>query len=207
VSDEFTVPLCRGHHREAHRCGDEAAFWQGIGIDPSSSARALWLKTPSSPRPLKSNAEIAPAGVSPRADLGDADGDRPIAASAPMKMTGDHHPCRSTLPAPRPHGRAQLQEVCGERQAPSPIRRAADPPAVDASRSKMLSRPSWRRSTTSTAIVTTHPFSAPEIALRAPAAAPEERKSLLSHPEPRRFRDKEHVKFVAKQPCLRSQGE
>ena len=25
VSDEFTVPLCRGHHREVHRCGDEAA--------------------------------------------------------------------------------------------------------------------------------------------------------------------------------------
>ena len=27
-------------------------------------------------------------------------------------------------------------------------------------------------------------------------------KSQLVHPEPRRFRDKEHVKFVAKQPCL-----
>jgi hypothetical protein len=27
-------------------------------------------------------------------------------------------------------------------------------------------------------------------------------KSRLAHPEPRRFRDKEHVKFVAKQPCL-----
>jgi hypothetical protein len=27
-------------------------------------------------------------------------------------------------------------------------------------------------------------------------------KSRLSHPEPRRFRDKEHVKFVAKQACL-----
>jgi hypothetical protein len=27
VSDEFTVPLCRGHHREVHRCGDEAAWW------------------------------------------------------------------------------------------------------------------------------------------------------------------------------------
>jgi hypothetical protein len=26
VSDEFTVPLCRGHHREIHRCGDEAAW-------------------------------------------------------------------------------------------------------------------------------------------------------------------------------------
>jgi hypothetical protein len=28
VSDEFTVPLCRGHHREVHRCGDEAAWWK-----------------------------------------------------------------------------------------------------------------------------------------------------------------------------------
>ena len=27
VSDEFTVPLCRGHHREVHRCGDEVAWW------------------------------------------------------------------------------------------------------------------------------------------------------------------------------------
>jgi ERF superfamily len=26
VSDEFTVPLCRGHHRELHRHGDEAAW-------------------------------------------------------------------------------------------------------------------------------------------------------------------------------------
>jgi hypothetical protein len=24
VSDEFTVPLCRGHHREVHRCGNDA---------------------------------------------------------------------------------------------------------------------------------------------------------------------------------------
>jgi hypothetical protein len=45
VSDEFTVPLCRGHHREAHGCGDEAAWWQNVGIDPSAFARTLWLKT------------------------------------------------------------------------------------------------------------------------------------------------------------------
>jgi hypothetical protein len=32
VSDEFTVPLCRGHHREVHRCGDEAAWWVKSGI-------------------------------------------------------------------------------------------------------------------------------------------------------------------------------
>ena len=35
VSDEFTVPLCRGHHREVHRCGDEAAWWRKLEIDPT----------------------------------------------------------------------------------------------------------------------------------------------------------------------------
>jgi hypothetical protein len=45
VSDEFTVPLCRGHHREVHRCGDEAAWWMKVGIDPTVNARMLWLTT------------------------------------------------------------------------------------------------------------------------------------------------------------------
>jgi hypothetical protein len=45
VSDEFTVPLCRGHHREVHRYGDEAAWWQKAGLDPTVAARALWLET------------------------------------------------------------------------------------------------------------------------------------------------------------------
>jgi hypothetical protein len=45
VSDEFTVALCRVHHREVHHCGDEAAWWQKAGIDPMVSARALWLRT------------------------------------------------------------------------------------------------------------------------------------------------------------------
>jgi hypothetical protein len=45
VSDEFTVPLCRGHHREVHRCGDEAGWWNSTGIDPTAVARVLWLKT------------------------------------------------------------------------------------------------------------------------------------------------------------------
>jgi hypothetical protein len=45
VSDEFTVPLCRGHHREVHRSRDEVGWWQQVGIDPTISARALWLKT------------------------------------------------------------------------------------------------------------------------------------------------------------------
>jgi len=45
ASDEFAVPLCRGHHREVHRHGDEAAWWQKIGLDPTSAARGLWLET------------------------------------------------------------------------------------------------------------------------------------------------------------------
>jgi hypothetical protein len=53
VSDEFTVPLCRGHHREVHRCGNEVAWWNKAGIDPTETARTLWLKT----RPLLSAIE------------------------------------------------------------------------------------------------------------------------------------------------------
>jgi hypothetical protein len=45
ASDEFTVPLCRGHHREVHRCGDEAAWWKKAGIDPTIPARVLWLQS------------------------------------------------------------------------------------------------------------------------------------------------------------------
>jgi hypothetical protein len=42
VSDEFTVPVCRVHHRELHRHGDEAAWWQKTKIDPLPIARRLW---------------------------------------------------------------------------------------------------------------------------------------------------------------------
>jgi hypothetical protein len=49
VSDEFVVPLCRGHHREIHRSGDEAAWWNKAGVNPTAAARALWLAT--HPRP------------------------------------------------------------------------------------------------------------------------------------------------------------
>jgi ERF superfamily len=55
VSDEFTVPLCRGHHREIHRCGDEAAWWSTVGIEPTAAARVLWLKT----HPLRAVMETA----------------------------------------------------------------------------------------------------------------------------------------------------
>jgi hypothetical protein len=93
VSDEFTVPLCRGHHREVHRCGDEAAWWQRANIDPTVTARALWLKT--HPLPVRLGSERGgPATAADRADswadagqslaAGDAnDETNPISATAP----------------------------------------------------------------------------------------------------------------------------
>ena len=50
VSDEFTVPVCRTHHREIHRCGGEGSWWQNTGIDPFAAARTLWLETHPLPR-------------------------------------------------------------------------------------------------------------------------------------------------------------
>jgi hypothetical protein len=41
VSDEFTVPVCRLHHRELHRYGDEASWWAGANVDPLPIALEL----------------------------------------------------------------------------------------------------------------------------------------------------------------------
>ena len=46
VSDEFTVPLCRRHHQELHRHGNERAWWQNQGIDPLPVAATLWQTSP-----------------------------------------------------------------------------------------------------------------------------------------------------------------
>jgi hypothetical protein len=45
VSDEFTVPLCRAHHRELHRAGKEKDWWSRNGLEPLESARSLWKLT------------------------------------------------------------------------------------------------------------------------------------------------------------------
>jgi hypothetical protein len=45
VSDEFTVPLCRGHHRQLHQTGNEVAWWDKLKIDALCVARQLWEQT------------------------------------------------------------------------------------------------------------------------------------------------------------------
>jgi DNA recombination protein Rad52 len=45
VSDEFTVPLCRGHHRQLHQAGNEVSWWENLHIDALAIAKDLWRQT------------------------------------------------------------------------------------------------------------------------------------------------------------------
>ena len=45
VSDEFTVPLCRLHHRDVHHARDELAWWKDLNIDPIAIAGDLWQQS------------------------------------------------------------------------------------------------------------------------------------------------------------------
>jgi hypothetical protein len=74
VSDEFAVPLCRGHHRAVHRSHDERAWWRQAGIDPIKVARRLWKETRGM-RPRQSQrAALPPAhGTATSSDLKNED--------------------------------------------------------------------------------------------------------------------------------------
>lgn len=54
VSDEFTVPLCRGHHQQLHQAGNEVASWKNLNIDALPIAKGLWEQT----RPKSTAADI-----------------------------------------------------------------------------------------------------------------------------------------------------
>src|SRR6516225_2599785 len=67
ASDEFVVPLCRMHHREVHRAGDELAWWKAAGIDPLKVAHKLWKEArvnegrlPASPSPQSGDRGLSP---------------------------------------------------------------------------------------------------------------------------------------------------
>ena len=73
VSDRFTVPVCRLHHRELHRRGNERAWWQNQAIDPLAIAATLWARTHA----------VAPA----KAEIV---GDRDQSAEINTKLNGRH---------------------------------------------------------------------------------------------------------------------
>ena len=55
VSDEFTVPLCRVHHRQLHQVGNEKAWWEGFKIDPLDVANGLWTHTHPKSAPIEAS--------------------------------------------------------------------------------------------------------------------------------------------------------
>ena len=42
VSDEFTVSLCRDHHRQLHQAGNEVAWRHDLNIKPLEIVKGLW---------------------------------------------------------------------------------------------------------------------------------------------------------------------
>jgi hypothetical protein len=45
VSDEFTVLLCRGHHRQLHQAGNEVAWWDDLDINALEIAKEFWKES------------------------------------------------------------------------------------------------------------------------------------------------------------------
>jgi ERF superfamily len=99
VSDEFAVPLCRGHHRAVHRSRDERAWWKQTGIDPIKIARRLWKEThgmgkgraepPASPRPHGAAASPDPQNEDMRTPARTQEETRPTDASASLPRALD----------------------------------------------------------------------------------------------------------------------
>ena len=81
VSDEFTVPLCAGHHDAVHQTGDERAWWARHGIiEPLKFAERLWAAS----RFGTGKGEIGGLQDEPgsAAESGSSSSDAPIAANS-----------------------------------------------------------------------------------------------------------------------------
>ena len=81
VSDEFTVPLCRGHHRELHRSNGERQWWERLAIDPMKTAVRLWNETRGMPQLVTHDVHI----VAPPPTDRKRRGNRAIAAKVNKK--------------------------------------------------------------------------------------------------------------------------
>lgn len=68
VSDEFTVPLCRLHHQDLHRQGNEKGWWANMQISPLPIARELWATTSvHNSTPSASSKGVHPSDLGPEA--------------------------------------------------------------------------------------------------------------------------------------------
>ena len=89
VSDEFTVPLCRVHHRELHRQGNERAWWNKANIDPDADCPQILAAharcapgAGNNQKPEKPAAHQGGASAEPTPQLAPVLGTHPSALSA-----------------------------------------------------------------------------------------------------------------------------
>jgi hypothetical protein len=105
VSDEFTVPLCRLHHRELHRSPNESFWWKKFGIDPIKIATQLWDRTRSFRPPETGTPVGLPASALPLPDVGAKGGAGRVGRAAREGTRGTgKKPQPPQAPAPGPSG-------------------------------------------------------------------------------------------------------
>ena len=73
MSDEYTVQLCRAHHREVHRSSNEPACWAKYNIHPLPLAQELWGQSRA----------VQPTAEGPEAIKADAPG--PVRRTTPAR--------------------------------------------------------------------------------------------------------------------------
>ena len=98
VSDEFIVPVCRVHHRELHRQGDEAAWWDKVNIDPLPVALRLWQHTRLNGNELAPSEGITPSQAAQKPDMsvqGRAGTNDDVRADAESAVSNDAVPRKS----------------------------------------------------------------------------------------------------------------
>jgi len=91
VSDEYTVPVCRLHHRDLHSYGDEASWWAGVSIDPLPIALELWRRSRLTYSLAATWSEPLSEAIPPP--------ERCLLASAAMRLASTANPSAPTKPS------------------------------------------------------------------------------------------------------------
>ena len=101
-SDEFVVPLCRLHHDEAHKHGNEAAWWQSLKVDPIAVALDLWRRS----RRREVNAKRMPPSGASHIEAAHESEPADVETTPPDNRTGPTGRARKAPKTPRPNKRA-----------------------------------------------------------------------------------------------------
>ena len=109
VSDEFTVPLCRGHHRQLHQAGNEVAWWENLNINAAGDRQGTMGANASK---ICGCRYASTHEMSPRPRL-KADGD------AQQSQIGNRPDKHRTMPTALCHSNDKTKPICCDRSMSS----------------------------------------------------------------------------------------